>query len=892
MKSLLNHNFQTRISLSNQKFVSLIADIENPSKFSVKHERISGPFDPIKFFYEHARAGVCSIRNTKILHTHLLKRAELQSNIVVTNFLLECYFKSASMADARKLFDLMSQRNVMSWNIMISGYNCNSLFEYSWEIFCKCHSLGFELDGKAYGSILSACFALQGPSFGEEVYSLGMKNGFFSNGFIRARMIDLFAKKGSFEDALRVFHDFWCQNLVCWNAIISGAFGNGKNWIALDLFRQMCRRSLVPNSFTFSSILTACAAVEEFETGKGVQGRLIKCGAEDIFVGTALVDFYAKSGKMDEAVKQFSQMPIRNVVTWTAIISGFVHENNSISALKFFRDMRKLGEEINSYTLTCVISACGKPSMIKEAGQVHSLIVKAGFHSDAAVEAALINVYTKLGGVDLSDVFLREMKSSKNPSTWAAMASYFAQSRNSRRAIELFKRMLQGSLRPDRFCTSTVLSIIGCLDFGRQIHCYTLKTGLVYDVSIGCSFLTMYSKCGNLEDSHEVFQEAPEKDNVSWTSMIAGFAEHEYADKALKLFREMLLTGTIPDEMILTAILNACSLLYSLPIGKEIHGYALRAGVGDTALVGGALVNMYSKCSALDLAKRVFDLMPQKDQVACSSLVSSHAQNGYVEEALLLFYDMLIAGFAIDCFTISSILGVIALLDRPSIGTQMHAYITKLGLESEVSVGSSLVTMYSKSGSIEDFRKAFDQIEEPDLIGWTALIMSYAQHGKGEEALRVYELMREEGIKPDSVTFVGVLSACSHFGFVEEAYFHLSSMAQDYRIEPGNRHYACMVDLLGRSGRLKEAYRFISEMPIEPDALIWGTLLAACKVHGDIELGKLAAQKVLELEPSDAGAYVSLSNICADLGQWEEVLKIRRRMKGTGVKKERGLSFL
>ena len=237
-------------------------------------------------------------------------------------------------------------------------------------------------------------------------------------------------------------------------------------------------------------------------------------------------------------------------------------------------------------------------------------------------------------------------------------------------------------------------------------------------------------------------------------------------------------------------------------------------------------------------------------------------------------------------------LGAIALLNRLVIGTQLHAYIAKLGLDSDVSVGSSLMTMYSKSGSLGDCRKAFDHIENPDLIGWTTMIVSYAQHGKGAEALSVYELMRKEGIKPDSVTFVGVLSACSHNGLVEEAYIHLNSMAKDYGIEPGYRHYACMVDLLGRSGRLKEAEQFINNMPVKPDALVWGTLLAACKVHGDIELGKLAAKKVMELEPCDAGVYVSLSNICADMGQWEDVLKIRSLMKGTGVTKEPGWSFV
>ncbi|KAM2106485.1 hypothetical protein ACFX1R_016851 [Malus domestica] len=176
--------------------------------------------------------------------------------------------------------------------------------------------------------------------------------------------------------------------------------------------------------------------------------------------------------------------------------------------------------------------------------------------------------------------------------------------------------------------------------------------------------------------------------------------------------------------------------------------------------------------------------------------------------------------------------------------------------------------MYSKCGSTEHCLKAFDQIEKPDLVCWTAMIVSYAQHGKGAEALRAYELLREQGIRPISVTFVALLSACSHNGLVEEAYFYFNSMVKDFGLKPGDRHYACLIDLLSRSGRLKEAATFIDNMPIKPNVLIWGTLQAACIVHGDTELGKLVAKKmIMELEPSmDPGAYISISNMYADVG--------------------------
>ncbi|GLU12361.1 hypothetical protein SLE2022_290460 [Rubroshorea leprosula] len=705
-------------------------------------------------------------------------------------------------------------------------------------------------------------------------------------------MIDLFEKNSCFEEALKVFYDISCENVICWNAIISGAVRNGKNWVALDVFCQMGHGLLVPNSFTFSSVLTACAALEELDTGKGIQGCIIKHGSGDVFVSTAIVDFYAKCGEMSEAVKEFSQIPTRNVVSWTAIISGFMKKGDSVNALKFFKEMINMKEEINNYTLTSVISACAKPGMIGEAVQIHSWILKSGFYFNSVIQAALISLYSKLGFIVLSEMVFNEMEDISHSNTWAVLISSFAQSQSSHRAIELLQMMLQKGLQPDRFCASSIFGVIESINMGRQMHCYVHKTGLVCYPSVGSSLFTMYSKCGSLEESFKVFQKIHVRDNISWTSMIAGFVEYGCANEAIQLFKEMLSEEAKPDQMSLVVALSAFSSLRSLSRGKEIHGYAFRAGLGKETLIGGSLINLYSKCSALGLAQRVFDILPLKDEISGSSLISGYVQNGLVENAVFLFHELLMSDLAINSYTLSSVLGAIALLNKLGIGIQLHALIIRLGFNSEVSVGSSLITMYSKCGSIEDCQKAFFEINQPDLIGWTTMISSYAEHGRGAEALKVYELMRKEGIKPDSVTLIGILSACSYNGLVEEGYFYFNSMLKEYGIEPGNRHYACMVDILGRAGRLRDAEKFINNMPIEPDALVWETLLAACKIHGNIELGKLAAKRVMELEPSHDGAYVSLSNICADLGHWKGVLEIRNLMEGTGLRKEPGWSLV
>ncbi|KAL8141930.1 hypothetical protein V2J09_014962 [Rumex salicifolius] len=400
----------------------------------------------------------------------------------------------------------------------------------------------------------------------------------------------------------------------------------------------------------------------------------------------------------------------------------------------------------------------------------------------------------------------------------------------------------------------------------------------------------------------DVFSDSPDDDNVRDDSL-----------SALLYFREMKRSGGEANAYTLTSIVTACAKLSEPEVATQIHSFIVKAGFLNVPGVRASLISMYSKLGEICHSEKLFlEVENVEDPCLWASMMTAYSQNqgsekakdlfrrmlkegyaqmGYKREALLLFLEMMSANIQFDPYTISSVLGVAALQEETDIGTQLHALTMKFGFFSKASVGSSLVMMYSRSGNVESCRKAFDQITNPDLVVWTTMIISYAQNGKGKEALNLYELMKMEGIRPDSVTFVGVLLACSHAGLVEEGYVYLNSMSKDYGLEPGLRHYACMVDVLGRFGRLEEAERFINNMPIEPDALIWGTLVAACQVHGNIEVAKRAASKVMDLKPSETGPYIAFSNIHAEVGKWDEVVLIRSLMKGAGLNKDPGWSY-
>eukprot|EP01018_Ginkgo_biloba_P008630 Gb_28771 [translate_table: standard] len=432
-----------------------------------------------------------------------------------------------------------------------------------------------------------------------------------------------------------------------------------------------------------------------------------------------------------------------------------------------------------------------------------------------------------------------------------------------------------------------------------------------------------YAQNGHVNEALKLFQQMPERDVVSWTTMIAGYAQNGYFDKALNHFRRMQLTGVETNSDTFTSVLPACANLVSLHYGKEVHENIIRSGFQSDVFVGSAIVDMYAKCGKIDDARHVFDKMPERNVVTWNALIAGYAQDARFDMALELFQKMpirnvvswtaMIAGYAQgghsgealgffremqltrvtpDSDTFASVLPACANLVILHAGKEVHENIIRSGFQSDIFVGNALVDMYAKCGSIENARQVFDKMPRQDVISWTAMIVGYAMHGHGKEALQLFKQMQQSGTKPDNVTFVGVLSACCHAGLVDDGYQFFGVMSRDYHIAPAMEHYCCMVDLLGRAGHLDEAQDFINKMPIEPNAAVWGSLLGSCRVHTNIELGKCVAEHLFELDPNNPAHYVTLSNIYATAGKWDDVEKVRKMMKARRVKKMPGCSWI
>lgn len=606
-----------------------------------------------------------------------------------------------------------------------------------------------------------------------------------------------------------------------------------------------------------SGLLKLCCETQNQALAKKLHGHIVRnLKNPETFLSNKLIDAYGKLGKVRYARHLFDQMPQRNLFSWNTILSAYS---------------------------------------------------KSGYLSE------------------MQEIFDR--MPSRDGVTWNALISGYASSGSVAQTVKVYTLMLSdGTVNLNRITFSTMLMLAsskGCVDLGRQVHGQVVKFGFELYLFVGSPLVDMYSKaglvydakrvfegleeknvvvhntmlagllrCGLVEDAECLFRRMREKDSISWTTMITGLTQNGFCGEALNKFREMRLEGLTMDQFTFGSVLTACGGLLALEEGKQIHAFITRTYPKDNVFVGSALVDMYCKCKSVEAAESVFKRMLRKNVVSWTAMVVGYGQNGYSEEAVRIFCDMQRNGVEPDEFTLGSVISSSANLASLEEGAQFHGRATVSGLISFITVPNALITLYGKCGSIEDAHKLFNEMKIRDEVSWTALVSGYAQFGKGNETIALFERMLSHGLKPDGVTFIGVLSACSRAGLVEKGRHYFESMVKVHGIKPFLDHYTCMIDLLSRAGRLKEAKEFITKMPYKPDAIGWITLLSSCRTHRNMEIGKWAAESLLELEPHNPASYVLLSSIYATKGKWEDVAKLRRDMRDKGVRKEPGCSWI
>lgn len=793
---------------------------------------------------------------TKRIHAALVNYGH-ESDVHVGTLLVDVYIKCGSLSNARCVFNKMLHRNVITWTTMIYGYAKMEEEETALQLYAQMQQENVLPNARTCAAALMACGSL-----------ISCKG--------RTRRCDSIFKKVCLKEVRTIHSD-----------IVKGAF------------------------------------------------------EPDVHLGTMLVNVYSKCGSMVESRAVFEKMTCRNVVSWNAMISAYAHMGNGEEALRLYAQMRQEGVVPNDRTYAIALQACGslaagyggkdvedalrRQQCLEQVKSIHSDVVNAKYESDVFVGNVLVEVYAKCGSlVDATQVL--EKMQSRNVVSWTNTVLACVKMERSELALHFFRRMLQEGITPDaraflgalKACSSLATREQGseglckqqCVEQVKFIHALVVSSGCESDLFVGTMLVDAYAKCGSVQEATGVFEKMPRRDVISWNAMILGHAQMEHGEEALQLYARMQQESVTPNERTYLAVLKAYSSLITahkrdnclsdhterevLRAVRVVHAEMLKSRVAEVdVFAGNMLVHVYAKCGGLDDARHVFEMMQHRDVVSWNVMIMGYCEMDEGEQALALYRRMEQEAVQPNVLTYLGALkacGSIAALEK---GKHIHTEILNAPeTANHPALASGLIDMYCRCGSMLDAQQVFDtRPASRDIVTWTALIAGYARHGESDIVLALFQRLRLEGTQPNGVTFLSVLTACSHAGLVEKGLHYFDIMASVYGISPTLDHYTCIIDLLGRAGHLDRAMSTVNAMPFQPDCAVWQTVLAACQKWNDAELARYAFNCLLRLEQNTAAAYISMTTIYLAAKMWGEAKKVEAMRSGAIARKQPGKSW-
>ncbi|XP_031481681.1 pentatricopeptide repeat-containing protein At2g01510, mitochondrial-like [Nymphaea colorata] len=741
-----------------------------------------------------------SYQLAKLAHGFLLRvYPDLRNDTIICNNLVGMYAKLGYLDDALHLFDGMNEKSLISWSAVISACSQSGYFLAAVLLFREMRREGLALNEFALGSVLKASSGLLDTFLGKQLHALSIQSGFQSDVCVRTALITIYSRCNLISDSLNVFQYIDSHDITSYNSMLAAYVQNGNCVECIKLFLQAISLGFVPNEPTYASVFTACSTMCDIYFGRALHGHIIKIGLFGITLGNSLITLYDKCGRFNDALKLFTSMGEKTIVTWNAVIAACAHKNRFSHAVDLFKRMQSVGIRPNHVTLLSILSMVASAAALKQ---------------------------------------------------------------------------------------------------GKEIHAQFTRYAFGQNVALANSLITMYAKCGCLDKAKVVFDKMPSRDVISWNAMLSAYVQNNHWKDAFKLFKGMNLTGIWPDDHTFTVILGSSSWLEEQlrGDGREFHAYILKTASKALAVsTSNALVTMYSNIGNLNAAEKIFLKIRKKDLYSWNAMMDGYSINGKGDDAIVLFLKMQWLGVRWDHLTLSILLATCSRLLSLELSRQFHAFVVKSYTQiddspSSVSVYNALISTYSKCGSVADAICVYERMVHTDVYSWTTILSAYAHYGMGHKALELFETMIAQGISPNAVTFLSLLTSCAHTGLVKEGIYYFDIMTKNYGIHPEVEHYACMVDLFGRSGHLEKAVAFIMDLPVNHGTTLWKVLLGSCHLHKELNLGIEAASRILQLEPGDETTYVLLSNIYAFYGMWEDSIKLRGMMKNKGLKKETGWS--
>ncbi|KAL6012194.1 hypothetical protein ACLOJK_002672 [Asimina triloba] len=610
---------------------------------------------------------------------------------------------------------------------------------------------------------------------------------------------------------------------------------------------------------------------------------------------TKLAQKLSHLGHVAQAQLLFSSIHRPDRFLFNVLIRSYSHNNLPSSAIALYCQLLQTPHlQPDNFTFAFTVAASSSLNSDRTGRLLHAHSIISGYGSDRFVASAVVDLYLKFSHVDSAGkVFDRITE--RDTVCWNAVVSGFVWNGRFEESVRVFENLLGSGAQFDSTTLAAVLPAAAELQelrLGEKVHCLALKRGNDLNDFVLTGLISMYSKCGEVSAAKFLFGQIAEPDLIARNAMISGYSCNGDVESAVGLFKALMSDSGKMNASTLVGLIPVFLPFGHLCLSQSIHGFSIKAGFDVNSSVSTALTTVYARLNDMESARQFFDVMPEKSLASWNAMISGYAQSGLTEMAISLFRQMQKGEVRPNPVTVTSILSACAQLGALSLGKWVHDLIIKESIESNVFVSTALIDMYAKCGSIGEARSLFDGMREKNVVSWNAMICGYGLHGKGREALELYEEMLSIGIAPTGVTFLSILYACSHAGLVTDGCQIFLSMTRDHRIAPSAEHYASMVDLLGRAGQLDKAMEFIKSMPVDPGPGVWGTLLGACRIHKDMDLAQVASERLFELDPENTGYYVLLSNIYSSDRNYLEAALVRQRAQRKKLSKTPGCTLI
>lgn len=726
-------------------------------------------------------------------------------------------------------------------------------------------SRGIQVPSRAFHIIVQACVRKTNLEYGRLSLGLIVKYSIDLDTFLGSQFIRMFTLCNSLPEANQVFYHLPKANKFAWSAIILANATLGQGRKAVELYHQMQQSGLEPDGHVFVAALKGCASIGDLLEGKQIETD-IRQGAfkVDTIVGNALIGMYVKCGSLEDAFRVFHGLPNQDIITWNTLMAGYTFHGHNEKAFNLFAQMLWKRIQPDPATFISVLKACDKPKYLNEGKHFHACVVENGIELNVRVGNSLICMYALCGSLQHACIVFDTLPKS-GVVTWNAMISAYIEQKRPLKAFLVFQLMQQKGMQPNRVTFLCILKAcvdISSIDLGKQLHCNTIESHLDTDSSICNALIDMYAKCGGIGEAAWVFSRLSKQGIITWNALISGFIQHGQACKALDFFNQMLQSDVQPDPVTFVSISRACSPSFTDTFrGFEMHTLIIFSGYEGEIIVGNSVIDMYTRNGSLKDARRVFDRLLKRDTVSWNTMMTGYAEHLCNQEVSALFHQMQSDGGEPDRATFLSLLKVCSDTSTIDQVNVLLDLLVKSGFESDEVIQSTLVHMYVKCGNLKDARCVSSRLHNRDLVTWNALIAGYAQRGNSKAVQQLFKSMQIEGVQPDDVTILSLLTTVSHVGSLEEGILLFRRVQEEYGLVPTLDHFNCLVDLLGRAGRLEEAQDLLQSMPPVPNVVGWTSLLGHCKTYANLDVGTQCYINFVALDKEDATGYVLMWKI-------------------------------